>query len=198
MSSEVARELATHASLANILSLSRVGLAAALWVAPTRPAWLVAMAATAAVTDLADGWIARLQRTRRARRGGPRWLPADDVGAWLDPLCDKLFIASLVAATWVAVEAPLSRLVLIATRELLLVPLLGAYALLGPRGLSRIDFRARWPGKLTTVLQFAALLAVAMRHPAQTALAAGAAALGAIAVASYALRTARARRAHSA
>lgn len=168
-----------------------MGLAAALWVAPSRPAWLLGMCGIAAASDVADGWVARLGRMRRAKRGGPAWLPADDVGAWLDPLCDKVFVVSLVVAVWLALGASPLRLALIATREMLLAPLILAWFAFHPAG-RRLDFRARPVGKATTVAQFLALGAVVLDNPAQLALAVVAAALGALAVARYvavALRT---------
>jgi phosphatidylglycerophosphate synthase len=87
-------------SLPNLLTLSRLPMAALVWlVAPW--AWALGLLmATAALSDMLDGWFARRMRARRKAHGLPtRGLgEKGGRGAWLDPLCDKAFVISVVAA----------------------------------------------------------------------------------------------------
>src|SRR5258706_7201341 len=102
--------------LAHALTLIRIPLAIALWWTWGWPA--IAIVAVAALTDLADGNVARWMQ----RRGHTR--PA--IGGWLDPLVDQLFVAIAVAAIWNHTHA-VSVLSLVATRELVPVPLIAIY-----------------------------------------------------------------------
>ena len=69
---------------ANVVSFSRVPLAVAFVLLPAAGVRLVVLAA-AAGTDLLDGWL--------ARRLGPSRL-----GAWMDPVTDKIFMLTAFAA----------------------------------------------------------------------------------------------------
>ncbi|HEX4405945.1 MAG TPA: CDP-alcohol phosphatidyltransferase family protein, partial [Polyangia bacterium] len=75
-------------TLPNLLSLSRLPLGGVFWAALARgqDALPFGVLATAAVTDVLDGWTAR-------RRGAD---PAG-VGSWLDPICDKAFVGAVLA-----------------------------------------------------------------------------------------------------
>jgi cardiolipin synthase len=162
--------------LQNALTLVRVPLAALLWLRPHAPWFLVAVMAVAALSDLLDGALAR------ALDPSVRTDP-DNLGAWLDPLCDKIFVASLVALVVVHYTPPLGLALLTLMREALLLPLLLAWALAArPRGW-RVDFRAVWAGKLTTVLQFLAVGAMLFAPAWLVWLAPLAAATGALSVA---------------
>ncbi|OGQ14161.1 MAG: hypothetical protein A2138_27825 [Deltaproteobacteria bacterium RBG_16_71_12] len=161
--------------LANTLTLVRVPLAAALWLWPREPWFLVAVMAAAALSDVVDGALAR--RLDPSVRHDPH-----NPGAWLDPLCDKIFVASLVALVVVHHTPPLSLALLVLVREALLLPLVVAWALVWrPRG-RRVDFRAVWAGKLTTVLQFAAVAAMLFAPAALNVVAPLAALFGALSV----------------
>jgi ferredoxin len=88
----------------------------------------------------ADGAVAR--RARKAGHARGLTLPPGP-GAWLDPLCDKSFVLSVLAATYVNLAPSLYLLALIATRELILIPLAAIYRFTPLlRGRSRYDFRA--------------------------------------------------------
>jgi phosphatidylglycerophosphate synthase len=138
---------------ANLLSLSRVPLAALVWVRPHDGAWLVAMLGLAGASDVLDGYYGR-------RLHGPRRGTAD-VGAWLDPVCDKVFMASTVAAVVVAWEPPALVIALVLLRDVLLAALVPVFRLAGGRDRFHAhDFRARVSGKATTVAQFATVLAI--------------------------------------
>jgi phosphatidylglycerophosphate synthase len=152
--------------LAHALTLSRIPLALALWWLWGDPVWSTAIVGLAALTDTADGRVARW--AKRNGRGGP------DIGGWLDPSVDKLFVAIVLAAIWEhpRIAHPVSVIMLIGARELVLVPLIAVYlAYHRPLGALRAD---RF-GKLATVAQFIALcvIAVAPDHALPAAAVAG-------------------------
>lgn len=165
--------------LAHALTLSRLPLAAALWRLWGDPAWSVAILVLAALSDAADGAVAR-----RARRRGDR---SPDIGGWLDPAVDKLFVAIALAAIWTHTHQ-LAVLALVGARELVLVPLLAVY--LASRRPHR-ELRADAFGKIATIAQFIALCVIAIA-PAQAMPAAIAAAvLGLVAVGHYVVAATR-------
>jgi len=166
-------------TLPNALTLVRVPLAGLIWVAPDSRPWFFAILATAALSDVLDGRVARALRARSLARGADpvQVGEASAIGAWLDPLCDKLFVLSAVAAVaWIFRPSP-DVLLLVATREIILVPFVLAYWIARRiRHRLRLDFRAGLLGKTTTVAQFAAISSIAL-WPAWTRALAGTAAL---------------------
>lgn len=140
------RELGT---LPNLLTLLRVPLAALIWVAPANPGWVVGLMVVAALSDLLDGFFAR-----RAH------VPAEGVGAWLDPVCDKLFILSVLIAVWVARGPPVWMAVVASAREVVLLPLVIARFVVPRLRKGGIPWRAMLLGKVTTVAQFVLFAAV--------------------------------------
>src|SRR5204863_2799916 len=100
--------------LAHALTLSRLPIAAGLVAAYGRIGWAVTLVVLAAVTDAADGTVARAMQ----RRGKT----TPDIGGWLDPLVDKIFVV-IVLATIYAHTRELTVIALIAAREVLLAPL---------------------------------------------------------------------------
>lgn len=159
----------------NALTLVRVPLAALLWLRPGDRLFLVVLMAVAALTDIVDGAVAR--RLDPSVRKDP-----NNPGAWLDPLADKIFVASLVALVLVFHTPPLTLALLLLVREVMLLPIIVLWALYWrPRG-RRVDFRAVWAGKLTTVLQFLAVGAMLFAPAALVALAPLAAIFGALSV----------------
>jgi len=104
--------------LAHALTLSRIPIAIALWSVWGQPAPAAALIALAALTDTADGRVARW--AKRHGKAGP------DIGGWLDPAVDKLFVAIVLAAIWVQTRQ-VELLVLLGAREIVLVPLIGIY-----------------------------------------------------------------------
>ena len=168
-------------------------MAAAVWIAPNSAPLVISLMAAAAITDVLDGRFARAVRASRERRGeepGPI-AGAKGIGAWLDPLCDKTFVVSLLAAIWYANEPPVLDVLLIAARELFLVPLAIIYRVSGRLRETEFDFRAGIPGKLATVSQFVAV-ALIILAPEYLRYAAGAAgAFGLIATGFYLQRFAR-------
>lgn len=162
--------------LAHALTLSRIPLALALWWAWGEPLWSVALLAVAALTDTADGRVAR-----RARRRGDR---SPDIGGWLDPTVDKLFVAVVLAAIWTQDRLADRTLViaLLGAREWVLVPLVAVYL---ARRRPHAPLRADWLGKLATVAQFIALCVIALAPDAAVPAAAVAGGLGLVAAGHY-------------
>jgi len=142
------------ATLPNALSVARLPLGGLFWFALARGPEHVELPfgvlAAAAVTDVLDGWFAR-------RRGAD---PAG-IGSWLDPICDKIFVGSVLVALYVQRRAPLGVLALIVTRELLQLPMVLVYRTSATlRRWLRYDFRASILGKGATVVQFLAVSAL--------------------------------------
>jgi phosphatidylglycerophosphate synthase len=162
--------------LAHALTLLRLPLALALWWTWGDPVWSVAIVAIAALTDTADGRVARWAQRRGAR--GP------DIGGWLDPTVDKLFVAIVLAAIWVHTRVPHKTAVIVLTgaRELVLVPMVAVY--LARRRQHRPLHADRF-GKLATIAQFIALCVIALApdHALPAAIVAGV--LGLVAAGHY-------------
>lgn len=141
--------------------------------------------ALAGISDVLDGALARRARRREGREH------ERDAGAWLDPLCDKIFVVSALLAVAAEFRPPLWTLPLVAAREIAQVPLLGYLRL---RGVVRaFDFRAAVVGKLATVLQFAAVAAILFRHPSAPPLAVAAGIAGLASALYYFVRAAKTR-----
>ena len=94
--------------VANALSLSRVPLAALLWVAPASPLWVLSLLGVAGLTDLADGWVMRRWAARRwAAHHRGAFAASVARGAALDGFADKVFVASAVSVLYFVHEPPL-------------------------------------------------------------------------------------------
>jgi len=171
--------------LAHALTLLRIPLALALWWTWGDPVWSVAIVAAAALTDTADGRVARWAQRRGAR--GP------DIGGWLDPAVDKLFVATVLVAIW-RQGHDLRVIALIGARELVLVPLVAVHlALRKPHR----ELRADAFGKLATIAQFIALCVIALAPDDALPPAVAAGVLGLVAAGHYVIAAAAAeRRAH--
>ena len=159
--------------LAHGITLSRLPIAVALVWAYGQTAWAVALIVLAAATDAADGTVARAMQRRGST--GP------DIGGWLDPLVDKIFVVIVLATIgWHTHDVLL--IVLIAARELVLVPLVVLYLV---RGRPTSHLHARAIGKAATIAQFVAC-AIALALPGSALpFAVVAAVLGLAAVADY-------------
>ena len=145
-------------TLPNLLSVSRVPLGGLFWVAlergPERAELPFGVLAAAAATDVLDGYLAR-------RRG----VDPAGMGSWLDPICDKVFVASVLAALYFQRHLPLALLALVLTRELLQLPMVLVYrASPTLRRWVRYDFRASLFGKAATVCQFLAVSALVVER----------------------------------
>jgi phosphatidylglycerophosphate synthase len=163
---------------AHAVTLLRIPLAAVIAVAYGRPAIVVAAIVAAAVSDAVDGNLARWLQRRGKRE--------PDIGGWLDPLADKIFVAVVLVAIVIHTRS-FALVALIGARELVMVPLLAIY--LATRR-DRPALHADWLGKIATIAQFVALT-VAVAAPAYAWPAAIAtAALGLAAVVHYAIAVA--------
>jgi cardiolipin synthase len=168
-------------TLPNLLSLARLPLGWVFWIAlgrtPAHAVPALGVMAAAAVTDVLDGTLAR-----------QRGINVAGAGAWLDPTCDKLFIAAVLAALHFERGVSFGILAMIVARELLQLPLVVVYrASPTLRRWLRYDFRASLLGKAATVAQFLAIAALMLGWPAR-GLAISAFALGVTALGDYVRR----------
>jgi len=163
--------------LPNVLSLSRF-LLAVLFVPAGRGA-RIALICLAGATDFLDGWLARRTNTTT------RW------GALVDPISDRVFV--LVAIVVYVLNAELSVLesLLLLSRDI--ATALGFFVARAVRRLRTVEFKARFPGKIVTVLQLVTLIAVAAGVQPLTPLIALVALASALAIADYTLFLLRAR-----
>ncbi len=172
------------AALPNALTLARLPLAAVFWIAPSSPPFAFTVLGLAALTDVLDGWLARRWRAKRWREDHDpgAFAAGTGRGPWLDALCDKIFVVSVLAAVGMAVRPPIHLLVVIAAREILMIPLTVAYRAMPESFRRDFDVTAGWPGKLATVLQFAAVALAILESPLfeTVAWASGAAGLAAV------------------
>ena len=161
---------------AHLLTLIRLPHAIAIALAYGRPALVVALIVAAAASDAADGNVARWLKHRGKT--------TPDIGGWLDPLVDKIFVVIVLAAiVWHTRDVVV--IALIGARELLLVPLLAIYLAVCK---DRPRLQADPIGKVATIAQFLAL-AIAVAQPAWALWPAlAAAAVGVAAVVHYIVR----------
>lgn len=137
--------------IANLISLSRLLLAAAFVHYADRPVVAVAILCAAGISDWLDGRVARAlgQETR--------------TGALLDPICDRLFVLPVLATLALVHGMPLWQLAVLIARDL--SNTLGAAALWIAR---RDQFRHLRPlraGKVVTSLQFWSVVHILLALP---------------------------------
>ncbi|HET9678950.1 MAG TPA: CDP-diacylglycerol--glycerol-3-phosphate 3-phosphatidyltransferase [Gammaproteobacteria bacterium] len=145
-------------NLPNLLTLLRVAVIPVLicffylsfyfpWAAPASSILFI----LAAITDWFDGWLAR------------RWNETSNFGAFMDPVADKLIVATalvlLVEADprpWITLPA-----IIIIGREIAVSALREWMAELG----ARTHVAVSWVGKLKTVMQMVAIALLLWRFP---------------------------------
>lgn len=155
----------------NLLSLTRLPLAAAFLLVDGRTA-RVALVGIASLTDFLDGWLARRGQTSQ-------------LGALLDPIADKTFVFIAIAAFLFEGVVSAGEFLIVISRDLATaVGFIVAWLL---PGLDPRAFRARWPGKVVTVLQLAALFVLLLRPTVFPVLVPLIAVASAAAIADYAL-----------
>lgn len=170
--------------LANALTLSRIPLAVVFWLTyGTDWRLSLGLVAAAAVSDAADGTVARWALRRRHDAGATR----STVGEWLDPVADKVFVVLVLGAIQAHDPAPWGLIALIVARELVLIPLGGLYRLL-VHGRGEHAFQAQAVGKAATIAELFAIAALIAYRPAVAPLAVAAAVLGLLAVIQYIVR----------
>ena len=136
---------------ANLISLSRLLMAAAFvhWV--EYPATAVAILCLAGISDWLDGYVA--QRLDQPSR----------LGALLDPLCDRLFVVPVLATLVFVHGLPPWQLAVLVSRDLFTSA--GSLAVLLFRPALRPALRARRSGKIVTSLQFWCVVHVLLGLP---------------------------------
>jgi CDP-diacylglycerol--glycerol-3-phosphate 3-phosphatidyltransferase len=132
-------------SIPNIVSLSRVALAAAFVVSHS-PDVRISIVIVAAITDMLDGWL--------ARRAGL----TSRFGALVDPFADRVFV--LVAVATFVYEGTLTTFeyFIMIFRDLMTA--VGFLVAKSVSWLKPVEFRARWSGKAVTALQMVAFVAL--------------------------------------
>jgi cardiolipin synthase (CMP-forming) len=134
-----------HLGLPNIITLARLPLAVLFVLADTTTARLVILG-LASASDFIDGWLAR--RFGRATKSG----------ALLDPIADKTFMLAALTAFLRTAELSTGAYFVILSRDFATaIGFLVAWRL---PGLDPTNFKARMPGKIVTVLQLGAILAL--------------------------------------
>ena len=136
---------ATLRALPNILSSSRVVLAAA-FVAWTSPHARLGLVCVAGATDFLDGYVARRGKWTS------RW------GALIDPIADRVF--ALVAVSVFLFDSQLSTLGYFVMLSRDLMTAVGFLVARMVSWLRPVQFKARLSGKVVTVLQLVAFVAL--------------------------------------
>ena len=134
---------------------------------PTR----LALIGIASLTDFLDGWIAR--RTKVTSK----------LGALLDPIADRFFVLSVVIAYLISGQLHAWQAVAIMFRDVMSV--IGFFVARNVSWLRPIPFMARPVGKLVTVAQLLAFLAVLLWPTWVNALVIVVAVLGVVATVDY-------------
>lgn len=132
-------------TLPNIISLSRIALAAVFVVVPD-PTTRVALILTAGATDFLDGWIARRQAL------------TSRFGALIDPFADRVFVLAAITTFLFSGAISTAQYFMLIARDL--ATAIGFLVARTVSWLRSATFQARLSGKIVTVLQLLALLAV--------------------------------------
>jgi phosphatidylglycerophosphate synthase len=137
--------MAAWLTIPTVLSLLRLPLAALFLLVPDTAVRVLVIAA-AGISDYLDGWWARTR--------GPR----TRVGAVVDPVTDKVFLVT--ALTAFAVDGTITAVALLVLLSRDVAVGIGVIVLLSARRAFR--YEARYPGKVTTNVQIAALLVLTL------------------------------------
>lgn len=162
--------------LAHALTLSRIPIAVVFWLTYGEKPVSLALVVLAALTDAADGNLARYVKRRTGSKS--------TLGEWLDPAADKIFVLLVLGAIQVHDPVPWSVMALIVARELVLVPIAMIFRL-AVHGRGEHAFKAGALGKAATIAEFAAIVAIILHSPFLLPLAITAGVLGLAAVVGY-------------
>jgi phosphatidylglycerophosphate synthase len=155
--------------------LARVPLAVAFALVAHDTRWALVVLALAGLSDLLDGWLARKLDQCTA------------TGALVDGATDKLFVLAVAGSLWRAGNLSLEDVLLLGVRDVgELIVTLWIASSHDDHALHE-EQRANALGKLTTALQFSAVILAILRVE-HFALCLGAAVVGALAAISYARR----------
>ena len=143
------RALSELRSLPNLLSISRLALAAAFLFTDRMDARIV-LVMVAGATDYLDGWIAR------------QFGPMTRVGAMLDAVGDRFFVFFVICVFLFEGRISTWEYFLMISRDVMT-----AVGFVVARGfmpsLKGVVFKARYPGKVVTVLQLMTFLVLLVR-----------------------------------
>jgi phosphatidylglycerophosphate synthase len=129
-------------TLPNIVSLSRLGLAAA-FVVVEEAGWRLALVGIATTSDYVDGWLARRRKV------------FSRLGALIDAGTDRAFVVTAVATlAWEGALSSIDVAVFLSRDFATACAFILARHVDSLRG---VTFVARFPGKVVTVLQLLAL-----------------------------------------
>ena len=143
------RALSELRSLPNLLSLSRFVLAAA-FIAIDRSDVRIVLVMVAGATDYLDGWIAR------------QFGPMTRIGAMLDAVADRAFVfLGVCVFLFEGVISTWEYFVMISRDIMTAVGYVVARSFMS--SLHHIPFKARYPGKVVTVLQLMTFIALLIR-----------------------------------
>lgn len=127
----------------NLLSLTRIPMAFVFLVSDD-PRLLAVVVAAGAITDLADGFLARISGTESR------------LGVLLDPFCDKFFVVVGLISFLPGPALDWSGFVILILRDIFTVSSYATGVLAG----KVVPFTSRLGGKLTTALQVFTLFAL--------------------------------------
>lgn len=161
-------------SAPGLVSLVRVPLAMAFPFSLRTPVAAVAILVAAGLSDILDGWYAR--RTGRTTV----------TGAILDPVMDKLFVASVTITLLIVGRLSVPLVLLLGARDILELPLVAWIAVDAKNFAERRErVKANIAGKAVTVIQFATVGASLLAERYVFALALASAVSGIVAAATY-------------
>jgi phosphatidylglycerophosphate synthase len=146
---------------------------------PAGRAGRIALICLAGATDFLDGWLARRTHTTT------RW------GALVDPISDRVFVLVAIVVYVLNAELSVVEALLLLSRDL--ATALGFFVARAVPSLRAVEFKARYPGKIVTVLQLVTLIAVAAGVRPLTPFIALVALASALAIADYTLALWRGR-----
>jgi len=172
-----ARDLINGPSL---LSLARLPLAVAFVLSVNYPIAALGVLALAALSDVADGWLARTTGQATA------------TGAAIDPITDKIFVLTVVVTLIVVGRLSVLDVLLLSTRELGELPLVVWLASSQRARRHKREYpQANIVGKLATTMQFVTVGTALFGWAVSGVMIALTALAGAIAAASYWARSIR-------
>jgi CDP-diacylglycerol--glycerol-3-phosphate 3-phosphatidyltransferase len=129
---------------ANIVSILRIPILLLIIIFYKHTLLVLFFLALAMLSDMLDGYIAR--RTKPT-----------SFGALLDPVCDKVFFFALFLFLFISGELTFWQVILLLLRDIHAVMLFTLGAVMHERKRLLEQIKARTTGKITTVLQFAAV-----------------------------------------
>lgn len=165
-------------TIPNVISLSRLVLAAAFVAAPD-PRARVLLIVLASISDFLDGWM--------ARRSGEttRW------GALIDPIADRAFVFTAICVYLAEGAVTRGQFFVFLARDI--ATALGFLVARLVSWLRPVEFKARMSGKIVTVFQLALLLAVPLAPDLVGPIMVAVAITSAISIVDYTLMLWRAR-----